>query len=113
MPVLMNIPYGVHREQLKSLQTSLHNVIPANTVAIKTLSFMFDTSTKTYVYTDASIKSTSVVTVVLGDSSMAKDYGIDYAINILDGNVTFTCESIPQDDLGNAAVSAMVKIVNM
>lgn len=113
MAVLMNIPHGLTNRQLKTMQESVNKTIPEDSILVKTLSFMFDTTSKTYVYTDNAIKSTSVVTVVLGDNTMAFDCGIDYRIDVMSGNVTFTCESIPQDDVGNASVAAMIKIVNL
>ena len=74
---------------------------------------MFD-NTLQYVYEDDSIVETSIVTVSLEDESQAMTHGIDYTINVKNGNIIFTCESIPYDDCAIACnINAIVKIVNL
>ena len=114
MAVLLNIPQGMTNKQLKLMKENVNKIVPQDAISTKTLSFMFDESTKSYIYRDDLITETSVVTVALGDEYMARDYGIDYTINVTYGNIIFTCESVPYDDCGMVCeVNAIVKIANI
>ena len=114
MAVLLNIPHGLTHTQLKTMQSKVNKVITnQDNIQVKTVSFMFD-NTLQYVYEDDSIVETSIVTVSLEDESQAMTHGIDYTINVKNGNIIFTCESIPYDDCAIACnINAIVKIVNL
>ena len=113
MAVLLNIPHGLTHTQLKTMQSKVNKVITnQDNIQVKTVSFMFD-NTLQYVYEDDSIVETSIVTVSLEDESQAMIHGIDYTINVKNGNIIFTCESIPYDDCAIPCnINAVVKIVN-
>ena len=113
MAVLLNIPQGLTNKQLKTMRASVDKVIkPNDAILMKNVSFMFD-DTLEYVYSDTDIKETSVVTVVFQDDWLAFNHGIDYNINVKSGNVVFTANSIPSDDVGTASVNVTIRIVNI